>query len=213
MMADMMVTSNSFLSSCPPPPCYRLYCLPLCSLLEILLSWGIRDLILACTSIPFFFTLFRGLLSSCRFLVLCLFYCLIFPYYTFFLRGLHPVSRLQLKAQSRGQVSKISPNSSFVQVVLNAPFLWIHNALSQQGTGLYFSPKLTIRSIEKGIFMSERYISYVDSVIFNEWGTKLGIPTSVSFPYQILRFTMVTRYPHSCASTCLLFPFTLSYLG
>ena len=130
MMADLMVTSNSFLSSCPPPPCYRLYCLPLCSRLEILLSWGIRDLILACTSIPFFFTLFRGLLSSCRFLVLCLFYCLIFPYYTFFLRGLHPVSQLQLKAQSRGQVSKISPNSYFVQVVLNAPFLWIHNALS-----------------------------------------------------------------------------------
>lgn len=54
MMADFMVKSNSFLSLGPLLPCYRLYYLPLCSLLEILLFWGVRDLILACTSIPFF---------------------------------------------------------------------------------------------------------------------------------------------------------------
>lgn len=183
MMADLMVKSNSFLSLHPPPPCCHLYYLPLCSLLEILLPWCIRDLILACTSLPFFFIVFRGVLSNCHFLVLCLSYCLISPYYTSFLRGLHPVSWLHLKAQSRDQVSKICSNSHFVQVVLKAPFLWIHNALSWQGTGLYFSPKLTIHSIKKGIFMLERYILYVDSVIFNELGTKLGIPTSVSFPY------------------------------
>lgn len=175
MMADFMVKSNSFLSLCPLLPCYHLYYLPF-------LSWGVRDLILACTSIPFFFTLFRGLPSSCHFLALCLFYCLIFPYYTFFLRGLPPVSWLQLKAQSRDQVSKIPSSSHFVKVVLKAPFLWIHNALSWRRTGLDFSPKLTIRSIKKGVFMSERYILYIDSVIFNELVTKLGIPTSVSFP-------------------------------
>ena len=205
MKADFMVKSNSFLSLCPLLPCYHLYYLPLCSLLEILLSWGVRGLIPACTSIPFFFSLFRGLLSSCHFLVLCQFYCLISPYYTFFLRGLHPVSWLQLKAQSRDQVSKISSNSYFVQVVLKAPFLWIHNALSWQRTGLDFSPKLTIRSIKKGVFMSERYILYVGSVIFNELVTKLGIPTSVSFPYQFLRLTIVT---HSRPGACLYDIFT-----
>ena len=71
MKADFMVKSNSFLSLCLLLPCYHLYYLPLCSLLEILLSWRVRGLIPACTSIPFFFNLFRGLLSSCHFLVLC----------------------------------------------------------------------------------------------------------------------------------------------
>ena len=67
------------------------------------------------------------------------------PHYTFFLRRLHPVSLLQLKAQSRDLVNKTSSNPYFIQVIIKVPFLWMHNALTWQGTGLYLSPNLTVQ--------------------------------------------------------------------
>lgn len=71
--------------------------------------------------------------------------CFISPHYTFFLRRLHPVSRLQLKGQSRDLVSKTSSNPYFIQVIIKVPFLWMHNALTWQGTGLYLSPNLSVQ--------------------------------------------------------------------
>ena len=46
------------------------------------------------------------------------------------------------------------------------------------------------------------------SAVFNELVTKLGIPTSVSFPYWIPKFSVVTYFPHSCPSACLYDIFT-----
>lgn len=134
-MTEWTVKSNSFISLCSPWH----FLLFMLFTVTLFLSFHIRGLMLVNGFVLFFFTLFRGVLSSPHLLVLSVCVCFIFLLCNFFLRRLHPVPWFHLKAESGDVVSKSSSNSPFMRVIMHNIHTW---TFSLAGNGDGFQSKL-----------------------------------------------------------------------